>query len=84
MILLAAVVASTSILSGNTYAQQKEEARYVVVDVDCNDDEQARAILDHASIDAKKDETIFIIARLGSGESSRQLNGRRLFHRSVI
>jgi hypothetical protein len=66
-------------VSSTTYAQRREEARYVVAGVDCNDDEHAKAILDHASIDAKKDETIFIIARLGTGESSRSLSRRRLY-----
>jgi hypothetical protein len=78
-ILLVAFVAGISILSCNIYAQQREEARYVVAGVDCNDDEHAKAILDHASIDAKKDETIFIIPRLGTGESSRSLSRRRLY-----
>src|SRR5687768_12880455 len=79
-ILLAALVAGTSILSANTYGQQRKEARFVIVGVDCNDDEQAKAILDYASIDAKKDdEAIFIIARLGTGEASRRLNRRRLY-----
>ena len=67
-ILLAVFFAGVLIVSSTTYAQ-KEEARYVVVDVDCKDDEDAKAILDHASIDARKDEMIFIIARLGTGES---------------
>ena len=53
-ILLAVFFAGVLIVSSTTYAQ-KEEARYVVVDVDCKDDEDAKAILDHASIDAKKD-----------------------------
>ena len=76
--LIAVFLTVMSIGSSTTPAQKGEEAHYVVAGVDCNDDEQTKAILDHASIDAQKDERIFIIARLGTGESSRSLSRRRL------
>jgi hypothetical protein len=66
--------------SANVVAQDNEEARFVAENVDCNSEEHVKAILDFASIERKKDETtIFIIARLGTGESSRRLNQRRLY-----
>lgn len=77
--LLLSVFTAGMVIAGNTTFAQKEEARYVVADVDCNDDEHAKAILDDAGIEAKIDETIFIIARLGTGESSRTLSRRRLY-----
>jgi hypothetical protein len=80
-ILLSIIIGSLTAVSGNTYAYQSEEhpTPYVVDNVDCNDEERSKELLDYASIEAKKDEVFFIIAHLGSGESSRNLIKRRLF-----
>jgi hypothetical protein len=80
-ILLATIIGSFSAMSANAYAQQSEEhpTPYVVDNVDCNDEERAKELLDYASIAAKQDELFFIIARLGTGESYRDLIRRRLF-----
>jgi hypothetical protein len=74
--LLLTVVIGTSFLSASGSAQ---ELPYVVPNVDCHAEEHVKAILDHAYIAQNKDETIFIIARLGTGETSRRLNQRRLY-----
>ena len=66
-------------LSGHAYAQSDQPPEpYVVVGVDCNDEEYVKALLDDAAITAGKDKTIIIIARLGTGERSRKYIRHRL------
>lgn len=80
-ILLAALVL-ISILTSIGFAQDKDEPRHVIEDVDCNTQETTKAILDFAYIEHQQvsaGETMFIIARLGTGETSRKLNQDRLF-----
>ena len=79
-LLLAALVVITSIVTG--FAQDKDEPRHVIEDVDCNTQETTKAILDFAYIEHQQvsaGETMFIIARLGTGETSRKLNQDRLY-----
>jgi hypothetical protein len=68
-----------SVLSNHAFAQSDQplEPR-VVVGVDCHDEEHTKALLDDAAINAGKDKTIILIARLGTGERSRKLNRLRL------
>lgn len=80
--LLAALVVITSILTGIGFAQDNDKPRFVVEDVDCNSEETTKAVLDFAYIEHEQvaaSEMMFIIARLGTGETSRQLNQDRLY-----
>jgi hypothetical protein len=67
-------------LSSYAYAQEGDPAiaPYVAVGVDCHDEEHTKALLDFAAISAGTDKTIILIARLGTGERSRNLTRLRL------
>lgn len=66
-------------LSSYVYAQSVQPlAPHVAVGVDCYDEEHTKALLDYAVIEAGKDKTIILIARLGTGEHSRKLIWLRL------
>lgn len=81
-IFFVALMVTASSLSSTGFAQDKDEPRHVVEDVDCNSEETTKAILDFAYIEHQQvsaSETMFIIARLGTGETSRKLNQDRLY-----
>jgi hypothetical protein len=78
-ILLAALLVVTPFLGAGGSAQSKVGPPFMVEDVDCNSEEHVKAILDFAYIEQKKDETIFLIAHLGTGEPSRELIKDRLY-----
>lgn len=64
----------------HTYAQtDKNGPPHILSGVDCNSVETVKALLDETAISAGKDSTIFIIARLGTGEHSRKFTRHRLF-----
>ncbi len=84
--ILMATLLAVTFYSASGYAQeiQSSEPR-VWADISGEDCETITAALDHALIDAGHtmintgiDKSIIIIARLGRGETSRQLNRRRL------
>ncbi len=76
---LAALTGFCLMCSSDAFAQSEQSPTpYVIVGVDCHDEEHTKALLDYAAISAGKDKTIILIARLGGGERSRQLNRLRL------
>jgi hypothetical protein len=78
---LALLFACAALLGGDGYAQDKAASGpRTVTGVDCNDEEFVKALLDDAAITSMSagGKSIIIIARLGSGERSRQLSQRRL------
>jgi hypothetical protein len=80
-ILILASITCGLMVSSHAYAQSDQpQEPYVVVGVDCNDEEHVKALLDDAAITARKDKAIIIIARLGTGERSR----KNIRHRLLI
>jgi len=78
--ILAAITICAPASSSNASAQSRQAPEpYVLVGVDCNDEEYVKSILDHAAISAGAGGSIIIIARFGTGENSRKLMRRRLF-----
>jgi hypothetical protein len=75
----AALVIFCVSLCGDVYPQSIQSSEHRVwTDISGEDCETTQMVLDFAAVDAGKDKSIIIIARLGSKERSRQLNRRRL------
>jgi hypothetical protein len=77
--LFVALIGGCVSLSSHAQAQDEQPSGpYVAAGVDCNAEEHAKSLLDHAALNAGEDKSLIIVARLGRGESSRNLIRRRL------
>ena len=77
---LAALVICGTVLSSDSYAQGSASSGTLVEGVDCHAEEYVKALLDFAAIASQSagGKSIGLIARPGSGETSRGLLHRRL------